>query len=81
MTHQECPFLFSKMLTSLFAQFCREVGLNDIHLFSPSDLVEGKDVRRVCVCLRTLSSRVKDAVVRPAISDVEIVGFWSKLLT
>ncbi|GAQ92607.1 Calponin homology domain containing protein [Klebsormidium nitens] len=53
-----------------FLNFCREVGLNDIHLFSPSDLVESKDVRRVCVCLRMLSSKVKDAVA-VSFEDVE----------
>jgi hypothetical protein len=44
-------------------QFCREVGVNDINLFSASDLVEGKDARRVCLCLRILSYKVRDVVV------------------
>ncbi|CAI5982334.1 unnamed protein product [Closterium sp. NIES-65] len=37
---------------------CRRVGLRDVSLFTSPDLVDGRDVRRVCLCLRTLSKRL-----------------------
>lgn len=40
-----------------FLNVCREVGLKDLDVFVPSDAVEKKDIRRVCVCLRRLSKK------------------------
>ncbi|CAI7834438.1 unnamed protein product, partial [Closterium sp. NIES-54] len=42
----------------LSPQVCRRVGLRDVSLFTSPDLVDGRDVRRVCLCLRTLSKRL-----------------------
>ncbi|CAI7773080.1 unnamed protein product [Closterium sp. NIES-54] len=41
-----------------FLKVCRRVGLRDVSLFTSPDLVDGRDVRRVCLCLRTLSKRL-----------------------
>jgi LysM repeat protein len=35
------------------------VGLLDVDLFNPSDAVDMKDIRRVCVCLRRLSKKAR----------------------
>ncbi|CAI7863117.1 unnamed protein product [Closterium sp. NIES-54] len=38
-------------------QICRSIGLYDVNVFTPPDLVERRDLRRVYLCLRTLSKR------------------------
>jgi hypothetical protein len=38
-----------------FLKVCKEVGLQDLDVFNPSDVVDKKDIRHVCVCLRRLS--------------------------
>ncbi len=35
------------------------VGLQDVDLFNPSDAIDMKDIRRVCVCLRRLSKKAR----------------------
>lgn len=62
-----------------FLNMCKGVGLRDVDVFNPSDAVDQKDIRRVCVCLRRLSKKartlhllvpdfdnVKDTLVTPA---------------
>ncbi|CAI5995277.1 unnamed protein product [Closterium sp. NIES-65] len=38
-------------------KICRGIGLYDVNVFTPPDLVERRDLRRVYLCLRTLSKR------------------------
>ncbi|KAL0449892.1 UNVERIFIED_CONTAM: protein OPAQUE10 [Sesamum latifolium] len=40
-----------------FLKICKILGLSGIDLFSPSDVVEKKNVRKVCICLRALSKK------------------------
>lgn len=40
-------------------QICKILGLNGIDLFSPSDVVEKKNIRKVCICLRALSNKAR----------------------
>lgn len=42
-----------------FLKVCKEVGLVDLDLFNPSDAVDQKDIRHVCVCLRRLSKKAR----------------------
>lgn len=62
-----------------FLKVCKEVGLQDLDVFNPSDAVDKKDIRHVCVCLRRLSKKgrslgiqvpdfdnVKDTLVTPS---------------
>ncbi|KAI5063435.1 hypothetical protein GOP47_0021982 [Adiantum capillus-veneris] len=42
-----------------FLKVCQKVGLTGIDLFSPPDVVEKKDIRRVCLCLRALSKKAR----------------------
>ncbi|CAI5948563.1 unnamed protein product [Closterium sp. NIES-64] len=52
------PLPVSSRCAYLSPQVCRRVGLRDVSLFTSPDLVDGRDVRRVCLCLRTLSKRL-----------------------
>lgn len=49
---------------SCLSQLCKEVGLINIHLFSPADLVDRHDIKRVYLCLSTLSKRAVGLLVR-----------------
>eukprot|EP00249_Psilotum_nudum_P012206 c23644_g1_i1 orf=201-1469(+) len=40
-----------------FLKVCQKLGLTGVDLFSPPDVVEKKDIRRVCVCIRALSKK------------------------
>ncbi|CAN6480164.1 unnamed protein product [Victoria cruziana] len=40
-----------------FLRVCQILGLTAVDLFTPSDVVEKRDVRRVCMCIRALSKR------------------------
>lgn len=42
-----------------FLNLCKQVGLRDVDVFNPSDAVDKKDIRRVCVCLRRLSKKAR----------------------
>ncbi|MCO5561791.1 hypothetical protein L7F22_015415 [Adiantum nelumboides] len=42
-----------------FLKVCQKVGLTGLDLFSPPDVVEGKDIRRVCLCIRALSQKAR----------------------
>ncbi|XP_026405852.1 uncharacterized protein LOC113301298 isoform X1 [Papaver somniferum] len=42
-----------------FLKICNMLGLTGIDLFSPSDVVEKKGSRRVCMCIRSLSKKAR----------------------
>ncbi|KAG9451129.1 hypothetical protein H6P81_011094 [Aristolochia fimbriata] len=42
-----------------FLKICQILGLTGIDLFSPSDVVEKRDIRRVCMCIRSLSKKAR----------------------
>ncbi|RAL51567.1 hypothetical protein DM860_011069 [Cuscuta australis] len=42
-----------------FLKICKILGLNSIDLFSPSDVVEKRNIRKVCICIRTLSKKAR----------------------
>lgn len=42
-----------------FLKVCQKLGLTGVDLFSPPDVVEKKDVRRVCLCIRALSKKAR----------------------
>ncbi|XP_078155366.1 uncharacterized protein LOC144551317 isoform X2 [Carex rostrata] len=42
-----------------FLKICQIMGLTGIDLFSPSDVVERRDTRRVCMCIRSLSIKAR----------------------
>ncbi|XP_024377899.1 uncharacterized protein [Physcomitrium patens] len=42
-----------------FLKVCKDVGMLDLDLFNPSDAVDKKDIRHVCVCLRSLSKKAR----------------------
>jgi hypothetical protein len=40
-------------------QLCQKLGLAGVDLFSPSEVVEKKDIRKVCLCIRALSRKAR----------------------
>ncbi|KAJ7538495.1 hypothetical protein O6H91_11G050800 [Diphasiastrum complanatum] len=42
-----------------FLKICKRLRLPDIDLFTPPDVVEKKDIRRVCLCIRALSKKAR----------------------
>lgn len=42
-----------------FLRMCKNLGLDSIDLFTPSDVVEKRNTRKVCICLRSLSKKVR----------------------
>lgn len=42
-----------------FLKVCQKLGLTGIDLFSPPDVVEKRDIRRVCLCIRVLSKKAR----------------------
>ncbi|XP_047964133.1 protein OPAQUE10-like [Salvia hispanica] len=42
-----------------FLKVCKILGLNGIDLFSPSDVVEKRNIRKVCICIRALSKKAR----------------------
>lgn len=53
------PIKGDKPYNPWFWQICKILGLNGIDLFSPSDVVEKKNIRKVCICLRALSNKAR----------------------
>ncbi|XP_075477611.1 uncharacterized protein LOC142518665 isoform X1 [Primulina tabacum] len=43
----------------LFLKICKIMGLKGIDLFSPSDVVEKRDNRKVCTCIRAFSKKAR----------------------
>ncbi|XP_038984754.1 uncharacterized protein LOC103715266 isoform X2 [Phoenix dactylifera] len=56
-----------------FLKICQILGLTSIDLFSPSDVVEKRDVRRVCMCIRSLSKKARLKNLR--VPDFDIVTY------
>ena len=42
-----------------FLKICQILGLAGIDLFTPSDVVEKRNVRKVCMCIRLLSKKAR----------------------
>ncbi|KAL5720630.1 mitogen-activated protein kinase kinase kinase [Ranunculus cassubicifolius] len=56
-----------------FLKICQILGLTGADLFSPSDVVEKKDTRRVCICIRSLS---KKAILKNInVPDFDVVTY------
>ncbi|KAK8940555.1 hypothetical protein KSP39_PZI010215 [Platanthera zijinensis] len=54
-----------------FLKICQILGLTGIDLFSPTDAVDKRDVRRVCMCIRSLSKKAR--VKKLEVPDFDIV--------
>ncbi|KAK9691688.1 hypothetical protein RND81_09G212300 [Saponaria officinalis] len=42
-----------------FLKMCKNLGLDGIDLFTPSDVVEKRNTRKVCMCIRSLSKKAR----------------------
>ncbi|OVA01543.1 Calponin homology domain [Macleaya cordata] len=56
-----------------FLKICKIMGLTSIDLFSPSDVVEKKDSRRVCMCIRSLSKKARSKGLN--VPDFDVVTY------
>ncbi|EHA8590797.1 hypothetical protein COCNU_scaffold024428G000010 [Cocos nucifera] len=56
-----------------FLKVCQILGLTSIDLFSPSDVVEKRDIRRVCMCIRSLSKKARLKNLR--VPDFDVVTY------
>ncbi|MCD7466883.1 hypothetical protein HAX54_003962 [Datura stramonium] len=56
-----------------FLKICKILGLNGIDLFSPSDVVEKKNIRKVCICLRALSNKARSKQLK--VPDFDLVTY------
>ncbi|XXG87219.1 hypothetical protein AAC387_Pa11g1961 [Persea americana] len=56
-----------------FLKICKIVGLTGVDLFSPSDVVERRDTRRVCMCIRALSKKARSKHLN--IPDFDVVTY------
>ncbi|KAI3825296.1 hypothetical protein L1987_06777 [Smallanthus sonchifolius] len=54
-----------------FLKVCKVVGLSGVDLFSPSDVVEKRNTRKVCVCIRSLSTKARSKQLN--VPDFDIV--------
>ncbi|XP_020677466.1 protein OPAQUE10 isoform X2 [Dendrobium catenatum] len=53
-----------------FLKICQILGLTGIDLFSPSDVVEKRDIRRVCMCIRSLSKKARSKKLNVPYFDI-----------
>ncbi|KAF8405762.1 hypothetical protein HHK36_007839 [Tetracentron sinense] len=56
-----------------FFKICKILGLTSIDLFSPSDVVEKRDIRRVCMCIRSLSKKGRSKHLN--VPDFDVVTY------
>ncbi|KAJ1293985.1 hypothetical protein BS78_01G111600 [Paspalum vaginatum] len=56
-----------------FLKICQILGLAGIDLFTPSDVVEKRNVRKVCICIRSLSK--KSHMMHLNVPDFDIVTY------
>ncbi|KAG0451220.1 hypothetical protein HPP92_026338 [Vanilla planifolia] len=56
-----------------FLKICQILGLTGIDMFSPSDVVEKRDTRRVCMCIRSLSKKARSKQLN--VPDFDIVTY------
>ncbi|CAM0875257.1 unnamed protein product [Alopecurus aequalis] len=54
-----------------FLKICQILGLAGIDLFTPSDVVEKRNVRKVCMCIRSLSK--KASMMHLNVPDFDVV--------
>ncbi|KAG8383911.1 hypothetical protein BUALT_Bualt04G0063300 [Buddleja alternifolia] len=54
-----------------FLKVCKILGLSGIDLFSPSDVVEKRDTRKVCICIRALSKKARSKQL--SVPDFDLV--------
>ncbi|XP_015690818.1 protein OPAQUE10-like isoform X2 [Oryza brachyantha] len=54
-----------------FLKICQILGLAGIDLFTPSDVVEKRNVRKVCMCIRLLSKKAR--MMRLSVPDFDVV--------
>ncbi|KAK9996933.1 hypothetical protein SO802_021619 [Lithocarpus litseifolius] len=54
-----------------FLKICKILGLTGIDLFSPSDVVEKRDTRKVCMCIRSFSRKARSKHL--SVPDFDIV--------
>jgi len=54
-------------------QICQILGLSGIDLFTPSDVVEKRNVRKVCICIRSVSK--KSHMMHLNVPDFDIVTY------
>ncbi|KAJ6936743.1 hypothetical protein NC652_011438 [Populus alba x Populus x berolinensis] len=56
-----------------FLKICKILGMAGIDLFSPSDVVEKRDTRKVCMCIRSLSKKARSSHLN--VPDFDIVTY------
>ncbi|XP_066308014.1 protein OPAQUE10-like isoform X2 [Miscanthus floridulus] len=56
-----------------FLKICQILGLAGIDLFTPSDVVEKRNVRKVCMCIRSVSK--KSHIMHLNVPDFDIVTY------
>ncbi|KAJ0967990.1 hypothetical protein J5N97_024907 [Dioscorea zingiberensis] len=56
-----------------FLKICQILGLTSIDLFSSSDVVERRDICRVCMCVRSLSKKAR--LKNLSVPDFDIVTY------
>jgi len=56
-----------------FLKICQILGLAGIDLFTPSDVVEKRNVRKVCICIRSVSK--KSRMMHLNVPDFDIVTY------
>ncbi|XP_022844681.1 protein OPAQUE10-like [Olea europaea var. sylvestris] len=79
--HKHGPFGSKKSIgryrpysnVDLFLKMCKILGLNGIDLFSPSDVVEKRDIRKVCICIRALSRKARAKQL--SVPDFDVVMY------
>ncbi|KAJ0040920.1 hypothetical protein Pint_27461 [Pistacia integerrima] len=66
-----CTHITIKMLKP--KHICKMLGLTGIDLFSPSDVVEKKNTRKVCMCIRLLSNKARSKQLN--VPDFDVVTY------
>ncbi|CAL9054639.1 unnamed protein product [Musa banksii] len=56
-----------------FLKICQILQLTGVDLFSPSDVVEKRDTRRVCMCIRSLSKKAR--LKNLSVPDFDVVTY------
>ncbi|XP_020524294.1 uncharacterized protein LOC18995746 isoform X1 [Amborella trichopoda] len=54
-----------------FLKICQILGLTSVDLFTPSDVVERRGTRRVCICVRSLSKKARSRQLN--VPDFDVV--------
>ncbi|KAA8531235.1 hypothetical protein F0562_005944 [Nyssa sinensis] len=62
-----------------FLKICKILGLNGIDLFSPSDVVEQRNIRKVCMCIRLFSMKARSKQLN--VPDFDIVTYTVAMST